>query len=397
MGFTDNNREYNNQLSLDDVPCDIKIGGSSPDKFDPKISASKWGGEFWMDIQHSDVMDKAETLRDDRIELVVGDRTHRYYTTPEGNLEYDIVIDKKPLTNTIELDLNLSDGLRMIKQKSLYDDWFAIDETLRANGQPTIPWADFEQDNNRPDNIVGSYMIYTNKKHNDYKAGKFGIIEAPYLIGANQQKVKATQEYFGGKLIITMPWDFLNSAVYPIVLDPTLGYTTIGSSNTGSNTIKWGSDALSPASSGDTQTWHVAIAAVDGTDPGIKLGLYNTSGGNPNGQSLIEQVEFDVSVSNDESTAASGQSIAASTLYHLCIISENGNTKVKYDSGSSGDGTFKPGLTYATEMISPYDATGSNVDRLFSIWMDYGAAAGNLLISNPDIHGNIGRLRGHMQ
>jgi hypothetical protein len=357
--FLKKNTEYDVELIKDNIPCTIKIGGQT-EKFVPNINMSKWNDECFLNINHPDVVnDEKESFFGGNVDLKIGDQTHRYYVTDNDDLEYEIIYDKKPLSNIVTLNLSFSEGLNFLYQ-------------------PALTQEEIDEGANRPENVQGSYAVYWRHKDNQYKTGKFCHIYRPKIHDSDNNEVWGELIYSNNQLLITIPQDFLDGAVYPVTLDPTFGYTTVGASSTGSNTLKWGTDALTPASSGNTQTWHVAIAAV-GSPAGIKLGLYNTSGGNPNSQSLIEQVEFDVSVSNDESAAASGSAIAASTLYHLCFISENSSTTVKYDTGVSGDGTFKPGLTYATEMINPYDATGSNGDRLFSIWMDYGAATGSVI------------------
>ena len=145
--FSVTNTEYKIELTKDDVPCAIKIG-STTEKFVPNINASKWNGECWLNINHPDVVGlETETIKDDKIELIVGDNTHRYYVDKNGHLEYEIVLAKKPLTNTIELALDFPKGLSFFYQSALTQE---------------------EIDNGylRPDNVIGSYAVYWNKKNN---------------------------------------------------------------------------------------------------------------------------------------------------------------------------------------------------------------------------------------
>lgn len=296
--------------------CQIRIGGIG-EKFVPNINAGKWHNEAWLNINHPDVVGLNKPTFDGKeIALEIGNLIHRY-RIKNGKLEYAINILHKPGSNIISLDLLFSKGLSF---------WY----------QPPLTAEEIDDGHVRPENVEGSYAVYFNKKNNQYKTGKFCHIYRPKLIDANGKESWATITLQNNQLIILMDNKFLDTARYPIVLDPEIGYSTAGDSSYGSSTVKRGWMDTTDGSGGVTQTYHVAIAAVDGADPGIKLGIYETTDiygpspdWSPRNQDLIEQVVGDIIVSDDNEIAAPGGNLAADTYYCLPQIVESSNTKVK--------------------------------------------------------------------
>ena len=156
--------EYDTELD----EAAIKIGGTSQ-KFVPNINASKWNNEAWLNINTPGlVTTEKETYQDGKIELVLGDKTHRYYEKG-GKLEYEIEFKQTPLSNVVTLNLAFPIGLDFYYQPEL-EQW-EIDEGCV-----------------RPDNVVGSYAVYWNKKNNRYKTGKFCHIYRPKIIDADRKE-----------------------------------------------------------------------------------------------------------------------------------------------------------------------------------------------------------------
>ncbi|GAI15937.1 unnamed protein product, partial [marine sediment metagenome] len=125
-----------------------------------------------------------------------------------------------------------TEGLLFYYQRSLHPD------------HPT--WADKSGDGDpdhfRPENIVGSYAVYHATRTNmhsspedaeKYKAGKAFHLYYPYLEDADGWRVRAEDfRIENGLLKITLPQDFMNVAVYPVVVDPEFGWHVIGGADT---------------------------------------------------------------------------------------------------------------------------------------------------------------------
>lgn len=74
---------------------------------------------------------------------------------------------------------------------------------------------------------------YTRMGGENYRAGKFGHLHRSYAVDAVGQRVWCEHLFVGAELHVITPWEFLQSAVYPVKVDPTFGYTTIGGANAG--------------------------------------------------------------------------------------------------------------------------------------------------------------------
>jgi len=91
----------------------------------------------------------------------------------------------------------------------------------------------------QPENVIGSYAVYhATKKNNcvggkEYKTGKFCHIYRPHITDADGNETWGELEIDeeAGILTVVVPESFLDNAVYPVVVDPTFGYTTAGGSN----------------------------------------------------------------------------------------------------------------------------------------------------------------------
>jgi len=358
------------ETNLDDA--DITIGGSMPGRFVPNINCKKWNDECWLNINHPDVVGvETESFVDDKAAIKVGNNTHRYYVTDDGKLEYEIEFKERPESNAVELNLDFPAGLRFCYQDTLYNEWLRDDRGML--------WEEYQQRHNRPENVIGSYAVYWREANNQFKTGKFCHIYRPELIDANGKRAWADLHIDAKtkKLTITIDGEWLDQAAYPVILDPILGYNTAGLSDTSNAGYIEGHASTTDGTGGATNSYHVAIHSID-TNPGVKIGIFNADQdtGNPASKTLVEQVEFDVAVSNDESTAGGSTSLAASTKYYIGWIVEEAGTDIKYDTVAETEGFYRGGYTYADEFTSPFAANASGGTRKYSVWIVYGGAAG---------------------
>lgn len=87
----------------------------------------------------------------------------------------------------------------------------------------------------RPDNVIGSYAVYhATKKGNQYMNGKAFHVYRPIAEDALGNKAWCSlhidKRFDPTNLTITIPQQFLDEAVFPVVVDPDFGYATIGGS-----------------------------------------------------------------------------------------------------------------------------------------------------------------------
>lgn len=132
----------------------------------------------------------------------------------EGGVKFDIILNEKPSTNQFCYTVEGAENYAFAYQGAL---------TAKEIADGAV----------RPDNIVGSYAVYHKSLvNNQYKTGKAFHIERPKVWSLSNDKNKqlATLSYSEGQLCVTAPQAFLDTADYPVRIDPTLGYSSAGAS-----------------------------------------------------------------------------------------------------------------------------------------------------------------------
>jgi len=164
-----------------------------------------WRGEAWLDVNYKTTrgLSKIEMYREN------------------DTFEIDIILNEKPSTNIFTYKIQ-TEGL---------DFWY----------QPPLTEEEIAAGHTRPEIVVGSYAVYHKTgKHNyyingrekNYKTGKFCHIYRPQAFDSNGNAVwcDLNIDVETGTMTITVPQDFLDSAIYPVRVDPTIGNTDIGGS-----------------------------------------------------------------------------------------------------------------------------------------------------------------------
>jgi len=144
----------------------------------------------------------------------------------EGGVEYEAILKEKPPVNALSFPIDT---------KNL--DWFyqpPLDQKLNVSAYDFVNATHAIKDGivmvHRPENTVGSYAVYhAYKRNNEYKTGKAFHLYRPKAIDANGKETWLDLKVEKGKLTITISQEFLDAAAYPIIIDPTFGYTTEGS------------------------------------------------------------------------------------------------------------------------------------------------------------------------
>jgi len=144
------------------------------------------------------------------------------YKREDGNLEWEIIFESKPVRNYIEYP---------IQTKGLI---FAYQDTLRDTDTMSF----------RPDSVIGSYAVYHASRKNNltrldgsqeiYNTGKAFHIYRPKVRDSGGDTIWCSLfiDTVNSIMRITVPQKFLSTAVYPVIIDPTLGYSTKGASST---------------------------------------------------------------------------------------------------------------------------------------------------------------------
>jgi len=203
----------------------VEIGDSKePDIILPQEKICRWDNESNVSIRLLD-FDEYSVFQD-KDKIIFGNEkleAHFYpITEGEGGQELEVILKEKPITNKIE--------------------FFLVDKDVDYFYQPELTQKEIDQGTSRPENVVGSYAVYakSNKVNyvdsKEYKCGKVGHIYRPKIIDAEGTEVWGELLIKNGILSVTIPQEFLDKAVYPVRIDPTFGYDSIGVSN---NQLAW--------------------------------------------------------------------------------------------------------------------------------------------------------------
>jgi len=387
------------ELSL---PSSVEKAGNIKtvlDKESPRIELQKWDGEAKLGIRYTGIpatTTGSRALLTNRMEWKHGaQEVHAYplATSTEmedGGFEVEVVLNEKPTTNIFE---------------------FAIDgaENLDFFFQPPLTDEEITDGAVRPENIVGSYAVYHKLKINhkrgqtNYATGKAFHIYRPKAIDANNDEIWAELSYHSGVLSVAVPQSFLDSATYPVRVDPTFGYTTIGSSQQklaeqfGDDQTRVG-NTVNLTEEGTLDSITAALNTAAESDLIDTIVFVNREDAGANSHALVASVE-NLDVSHTSTAAwftftASDETLVADD--YVLNITGNGQdvgdafNRQEINWDTSGGRNFYSELfsgTYASAKEDPWTETETSdgSDRFYSLYATYSVAGAAGVINRQDI------------
>ena len=270
--------------------------------------------------------------------------------------EHEVVLNVKPITNVIQ--------------------WTLQTKGLEFHYQPALTAKEIADGEVRPDDIVGSYAVYHSTKQGNYaggknyRAGKAFHIKRPKITDASGNWVwgDLNIDVAAQLMTVTVPQAFLNSAVYPVIVDPTFGYTTAG----GTQQFH-GADYVVGSLYTSSEAGDITKLTVSGYQSGtnVKALVFDntyallTNGVGGTGVLPLTQGWVDMTYSTSPSVTAAD--------FGLGVICDGGN-HIYYDSGATNQGFQMAGNSYA----SPTDLSGETlVAKKFSVYATYTASGGS--------------------
>jgi hypothetical protein len=182
--------------SVNDFPVVVSL-----DKKNPSWGMSRFGGGC--DLQFVPQDDEGFSLRGDRQQLFYKGRkkSHRFTILNDGAFEYDCILLREPESNIISLRMEGAEKFDFFRQPDFVRDDF----------------------------LKGSYAVYKKETLIGEGTGKLCHIYRPKIFDARGLSCWGDLAVVGDELLIIIPESFLSSAKYPVVIDPTVGTTTVGS------------------------------------------------------------------------------------------------------------------------------------------------------------------------
>lgn len=359
----------------DDV-WSTEIGDSKQPDFYPqvKISGADNNCNFSIRLSRASYQDYSVKYSGDKIHYSSPDADlYIYWMPPDndneaGRMELEGRLSSKPASNIINFTLQ--------------------HKNIEAHYQPPLTPEQITAGDERSPDINGSYAIYS--RDGMPRAGKLGHISRPILIDDIGQTAWAdlSIDLQSNTMQIIMPQSFLDSAVYPVIVDPDFGYTTTGSTNA---IVSSTSNAYAlrdtteryTATSGDTvTTLTIHIKQVSGAgDLGVTVYDFTTAPVNRAG-TPVNITATDPTTGSWRSGAVS-YSLTGGTNYCVAMGDVGSDVRVSYDSGSADS---------STQTSNTLGATWSELTTSVHLWSMYATyTAGGGGSATPPI-GSFGLL-----
>jgi len=372
----------------------VEVGDSTKMQYDPSFKISVWRGECHFKVNLSTAKYPMTTANKQlmvknqkpRIRLSAKKMSYDMFAKNEGEYEWEIILNEKPDTNVFTYP---------IETKGLL--FFYQDSAALFDGSMINPHV--------PDSVIGSYAVYhASKKNNfirrdgsrqNYMTGKAFHLYRPKVWDKKGKDTVWCSLYIdakAGRLSITVPQSFLNSAIYPVTVDPTFGKTARGGNFGGIGAgYNWSAQNNGNgdlynyvASAGDTVTeLHASLGLGSNT---AQMAIYKQGINYPN--DLIGNTDNFTGLGTDDSAASghgqwhskTGLSIGLSDGVEYCPalgVVVGGTINVDYDGGSSPSALNNDYVSPAG-WNDPWDYDGDN-NNTFSFYATYteggGAAA----------------------
>lgn len=369
---------------------EIEIGDSKdPSALHPQLKIMRWDNEVNFSLRllvDSIPGVQSYELANDVIEYRKGQWKVRFYDKPDasddGGYEFEIEIPKKPPTNSLTFSINT--------------------KTLNYFYQPALTQEEIDAGHNRPEKVVGSYAVYHTHKGGindvlgkEYKSGKAFHIYRPHCKDANGNETWADLNVNeeDGTLTIIVDQSWLNNAVYPVIVDPTLGYSAMGASGeqitnrASSQCLRKGYSAINTTTtgSGKINNAYAGLALSGAGSETVSITVFvNTENKATDSHSQLWSKDVDQSLTSTTAswfTFAGSQEAITANNYVLNIVADYADTSsrdvyIQYDSSKSIAGAqYEEGFTgvgsYAASKEDPWTETDSAAAYLHSIYVDY--------------------------
>lgn len=353
----------------------VEVGDSKQVDFYPQVKIQRWDNEVNFSARLvTDEKTPTVTTDVDKI-LWQGDKVEaNFYELPEG-YEFEVVLKEPPKTNVVEFTLETK-GL----------DFFY---------QPELTQEEKDRGAERPENVVGSYVVYASENKvnyaggKEYKVGKIGHIYRPKIIDSAGTEVWGELNITGAVLSVTIPQDFLDKAVYPVrhAAGLTFGYSSLGASQVAYQLIRGVYAATGAA--GTLTKYTIYGYYTSASQPKAKVALYKSDN-----SLFTESISSEVTITDGSATLIDFTASATVTAvtYRLAIISDSNTTdptlRLRYDTGQN-NGFYHSGASYPT---FPSTLSPTQQDVTPTIYATYTAAGGG--VTGPAFMSNraLGRV-----
>jgi len=340
-----------------------------------------------------------------RISFETSNFTIKYYGLSKqshqnemGGTEIEFVIKSNLNVNKITFPIE-TDNLKFYYQPPLYEEYGFSEpfsnSTFFVNATHVMRLINGTWVNEayRPENVVGSYAVYhatktpfhrSKEEAEKYRAGKAFHIYRPKAVDSagNEVWCDLNVDEAKGLLTITIPQEFLDNAVYPVIIDPTFGYEAAGGSYSALNSnclYGFRPFACSESGTATSISWY-GLFWMGGN---AKCALYKDSDDSLVG--YTEEKSIGTSPQWWTHNIVSGGTLTATD--YILTVWANDAWVMFYDSVSGYNAAYRE-LTYdGFPDPAGWDSKQGYPDQKFSIYCTYTAAAGD---TTPPTYSDVG-------
>lgn len=387
------NRRYGIQ-GIGEHAAEIVIGGSNPIMFVPNYNIS-WncatGNEkYFLNINAGSVIvppgqnSTWDSGSGTPLKLLTTGRTDLWGIDGE-TVKWYVEIPEYPVSNIFEWTLLHSPHI------SFYH-------------QPALTQEEINEGCVRPDDIVNSYAIYCDQKGKyvdsesmviaNYSSGKLGhIFRRKFISGDSNwwwlDSLEIIHQTSSMSLMrVTIPWEILDQATFPAILNDTFGYDTIGGTGYGPAASRQITSGLySPASNG-TATGVGVYCSGSGQDN--TTGMYNDS----DPETLMSDDgggEPPASGSWMERSLDSSQAVLSASQYRPSFNGD-GSITYQYDDADAETSEWEADTYSSGTLLATLTAYPNYMSREFSAYIIY-TVGGGRTTKNADAW-NLGQRHG---
>lgn len=370
----------------------ITLGDKDKTEFVPNIELKRWNEVSFKIKPNLDgiaTKDKELSFEGEKVKFNTPKISFEMYDYTEGEGGYKFIwyLNEKPATNKVEFQIE-SSGLDFFYQPPLtqeyqngYSEQFQKEIVV---SETQVKDLDGNVLVNRPENIVGSYVVYHSTKGGmndingkEYKVGKVFHIYRPHIIDAEGKETWGILHIENGIYSVEIPQEFLDKAVYPIKSNDNWGYEGAGGSAdyVGNPDIN-GSLFTSPVNMGTITS--ISVSADGSGDDGLSfkgvIVLHSTLNIVSNGVSSAHSLP--ASKTWTATTYSTAPTVSASTHYLLMYINSapfSGYCAFYYDTGDTNQGHYDSSNNYTTPQNL---GTATHSTKKYGIYATYTASGG---------------------
>lgn len=344
MNSIEANNTFTESLGKD-RQCPVVIGNpDAPDEFQAHVRL-----EFWSE-NNITLCDKGvkgtPALSNDKLTVDCGkDKSIEWRKQDESTLKWLITFKEKPERNVYTFDIGGQYAeFEWNYQPSLALEYGELEEFVGYDGDIWVRpknYAELEIYDQRPLKVEGSYAVKHKHKRDhvlgqsNYRAGIAFHVYTPKATDAVGKTVQTILHISGGVYTVTIPQNFLDEAVYPVVVNDEFGFHTLGASETVDGTSSdniFATGPYSPASDGSaTEIWWGTRAGTNQVN-----GLFANNAGVPTVGAPIRDGANVGGVGPDWFGGAFDSPVAVLAANSYWIANQRGDSIAwRYNAGSS--------------------------------------------------------------